>query len=133
MNAELVVATMLSDSSITNLVGNRKAVSQLPQNTTFPALVYQVISNMPDPTLDYASAPQLTRARIQFNPLATSIGEIKSIHSALRGVFDFKHNTVVGSVTVMSCRLEMMGVVEKDNDIGVWTQPADYLLAYYED
>lgn len=132
MNAEIVVATMLSASSITNLVGNRKALSQLPQNTTFPALVYQVINNTPDPMLDYANSPQLARSRVQFNPLAATIGELKSIHSALRTVFDFQHNIVVGGVTVMSCRLDFMGVVEKDNDAGIWTQPADYLLTYYE-
>jgi len=133
MNAELIVSQMLATPTITNLVGNRKALYQLPENTAFPALVYQIIDNVPDPNLDYVHpAGQLARARIQFNPLAATIAEVKNIHNALRVVFDFKHNTLVGSKRIMSCRLNFLGTMEKDNEAGVWTQPADYTLAYYE-
>lgn len=133
MNAEIIVAQMLNTAAITNIVGSRKALSQLPENTAFPALVYQIIDNIPDPNLDYAHPTgQLARARVQFNPLAATIAEVKNIHNALRSVFDFKHNTLVGTKLVMSCRLNFLGTIEKDNDAGIWTQPADYTLAYYE-
>jgi len=133
MNAEIIIGQMLNTATITNIVGNRRALYQLPENSAFPAIVYQVIDDVPDPNLDYARpSGQLARARVQFNPIAATIPEVKNIHSALRVVFDFKHNTLVGTKLIMSCRLNFLGIMEKDNDAGVWTQPADYTLAYYE-
>jgi hypothetical protein len=69
---------------------------------------------------------------VQINPLAATIAEVKSIHAALRAVMDFKHSQTVAGKLVMSCRLDLMGLLDKDNDAGVWTQPADYVLQWYE-
>lgn len=132
MNVELIIAAMLNDASITALVGSRKALSQLPQNTTYPAIVYQVVDGRPEPHLNYSSEPQMARARIQINPIAASIGQVKEIHSALRSVLDFKHNTIVAGKRVVSCRFSMLGSMDKDNEAGVWTQPVDYVLMWYE-
>lgn len=132
MNPELIVAALLNHASITALVGTRRALAQLPQNTAMPALVYQVINADPRPNLDYADGPQMAQARIQFNPLAVTIPEVKAIHSALRSVLDFKHNSTVAGKLVVSCRFSLLGPMDKDNEAGVWTQPADYLLTYYE-
>lgn len=132
MNPELIVASLLNHTSITALVGTRRALGQLPQNTAMPALVYQVVNADPRPNLDYSDGPQLAQARIQFNPLALTIPEVKAIHSALRSVLDFKHNSTVAGKLVVSCRFSLLGPMDKDNEAGVWTQPADYLLAYYE-
>jgi uracil phosphoribosyltransferase len=132
MSAEQIVSTWLSDASITALVGSRRALSQLPQNTAYPALVYQVVTNTPAPHLNYATERQESVARVQLNPLARDIATIKSIHSALRALLDFRHNIVIAGKTIISCRLGVAGVVEKDNDLGIWTQSADYVLRYYE-
>jgi hypothetical protein len=132
MSAELIIAELLNDASITNLVGNRKALVQLPKNTQYPALVYTVIDTTPEPTLSYQTADQMARARIQFNPLAKNIASVASILTALRNLLDFKHNDTVLGHKIVSCRLDVIGPVDRDNDIGVWTQPADYVLMYYE-
>ena len=132
MNPELIVAALINHASITALVGARRALGQLPQNSAMPALVYQVLNADPRPNLNYASGPQLAYSRIQFNPLALTIPEVKSIHSALRSVLDFKHNSTVAGKLVVSCRFDLLGPVDKDNEAGIWTQPADYILAYYE-
>lgn len=132
MNPELIIAQLLNAPSITALVGSRRALSQLPQGTTMPALVYQVITSTPRPVVAYQNGPQMAQARIQINPLATTIPALKSIHDALRGVLDFKHNQSVGGKTVVSCRFDSLGPMDKDNDAGVWTQPADYILMWYE-
>jgi hypothetical protein len=130
MNAEQIVAAMLSAAGVTALVGARRALRQLPTNTAMPALVYQVISS--DPTPELALRTRLARARVQINPLAATIAEVKSIHAAVRAVMDFKHSQTVAGKLVMSCRLDLMGLLDKDNDAGVWTQPADYVLQWYE-
>ena len=132
MNAELIMAALLNAPAITNLVGNRRALGQLPQNTAYPALVYQIIDNIPRPNVAYQSGAQRTVARIQINPLAGSIAEVKSIHAAIRSVIDFTHQKTIAGKLVVSCRLDMMQSMEKDIDSNIWTQPADYILSYYE-
>lgn len=132
MNPELLINALLSHASIQALVGDRKALAQLPQGTAMPAIVYQVIDAQPRPNVNYATEPNMAVARIQINPLAQSIPQLKSIHSALRSVLDFKHNSVVAGKRVVSCRFSMLGPMDKDNEAGVWTQPADYIIMWYE-
>lgn len=132
MNAELIIATLLSDASIVALVGNRRALYQLPQNTAYPAVVYNLIDGIPQPNVAYQNGPQRAQARIQINPLALTVGEIKSIHSAIRNVLDFKHQQTIAGKLVVSCRFDSMQPIEKDLDSNIWTQSADYILTYYE-
>jgi len=137
MSAELITASMLNVTGITNIVGNRRALGQLPQNTTMPALVYDVVSNVPKPNVAYQNGLQMAVARIQINPLALSIGQVKTIHEAVRLALDFKHQVIVAGKLVISCRFESAEGFEKDigetdSDLGIWTQSADYILTYYE-
>ena len=132
ISAELLIATMLNTPSIVALVGTRRALVQLPPNTPMPALVYTVIDSKPTPTVAYQFGEQRALARIQINPLATTIGELKAIHEAVRTVLDFKHQTIIVGQKVISCRLDLMGPVDKDSAAGVWTQPYDYLLNFVE-
>lgn len=131
MSAELIVASMLNVAGVTNLVGTKRALAQLPVNTKPPALVYQVVSQMPEPHLRITE-PQMARARIQINPLALTIAEVKSIHAAVRAAMDFKHQQTIASKVVISCRADMLGPVEKDDETGIWTQPQDFILLFYE-
>ena len=132
ISAELIIATMLNTPAVVALVGNRRALAQLPPNTPMPALVYTVIDSKPTPNVAYKLGEQRALARIQINPLATTIGEVKAIHEAVRTSLDFKHQTIVVDQKVISCRLDLMGPVDKDTDAGVWTQPYDYLLHFVE-
>ena len=132
ISAELIIATMLNTPSIVALVGTRRSLLQLPSNTPMPALVYNVIDSRPAPNVAYQFGDQRVRARIQINPLATTIGDVKVIHDAVRAVLDFQHQTIVIGQKVISCRLDLMGPVDKDTDAGVWTQPYDYLLHFVE-
>ena len=132
MNVEIIVGALLNAPAITALVGDRKALAQLPQGTAMPAIVYQVIDALPRPNVNYASEPTMAVARIQINPLAQDIAKVKAIHSALRSVLDFKYNTIVAGKRVVSCRFSMLGPMDKDNEAGVWTQPADYIIIWYE-
>ena len=132
MNPELIVAAMLNVAGVTNLVGNRRAMGQLPQNTTFPALVYTIVDATPMPHLNYSVERQMARARIQINPIAKTIPEVKSILDAIRAAMDFKLQQVYATKTVISSRMELLGPIEKDDDLGVWTQSVDYMLMWYE-
>ena len=132
MNPELIVAAMLSTQGISALVGTRRAMTQLPQNTAFPALVYTVIDDIPLPNLRFNVVPQRAQARVQINPLAKTIAEVKAIHEPVRLAMDFKLQQTFAGKTVISSRLDIFGTPEKDLDTGIWTQSADYLMSYYE-
>ncbi len=132
MNPELIIAAMLNTQGISALVGTRRAMTQLPQNTAFPALVYTVIDDIPLPNLRFSEVPQRAQARVQINPLAKTIAEVKAIHEQVRLAMDFKLQQTFAGKTVISSRLDIFGTPEKDLDTGIWTQSADYLMSYYE-
>jgi hypothetical protein len=132
MNPELIIAAMLNTQGISALVGTRRAMTQLPQNTAFPALVYTVIDDIPLPNLRFNVVPQRAQARVQINPLAKTIAEVKAIHEQVRLAMDFKLQQTFAGKTVISSRLDIFGTPEKDLDTGIWTQSADYLMSYYE-
>jgi len=132
MNPEIIMASLLNKTAITALVGARRALGQLPQNSSMPALVYNVVTSMPEPNIAYNVGAQRAFARIQINPLALTIPDVKSIHAAVRSSIDFTHQQTVAGKLVISCRLATSGEMTRDNDSGIWTQPVDYILRYYE-
>lgn len=132
MNPEIIVAAMLNNAGVIALVGDRRAMGQLPQNSAFPAIVFTIVDATAMPRLDFLAERQMARARIQINPIAQSIGEVKAILEAIRSAMDFKLQQVFAGKTVISSRVELLGPIDKDNDIGVFTQSVDYILMYYE-
>lgn len=132
MNAEIIIANLLNVTGITNLVGNRRALGQLPQNTAMPALVYNIIDGVAEPNVAYQVGAQRAFARIQINPLALTITELKSINQAVRTALDFKHQETVAGKLIISCRFDTIREISRDIDSGIWTQSTDYILRYYE-
>lgn len=132
MNAEIIIANLLNVTGVTNLVGNRRALGQLPQNTAMPALVYNIIDGVPEPNVAFQIGAQRAFARIQINPLALTIPELKLINDAIRTALDFKHQQTVAGKLIISCRFDTIREISRDLDSGVWTQPVDYILRYNE-
>lgn len=133
MSAEAITAALLADASITALVADRVALAQLPTNTAYPAIVYQIITITPRPALAAQKSAQLEHARIQINPIAATLGELMQIHAAVRAIFDYRHQATIAGKTVVSLRHAGGGAgYDIDNDIGLWTQPADYMLSWYK-
>jgi hypothetical protein len=132
MNAEIIIASLLNQTAITAIVGNRRALGQLPQNTAMPALVYNIIDGIAEPNVAYNVGAQRAFARIQINPLALTIPDVKSIHAAVRSAIDFTHQQTVAGKLVISCRFDNINEMTRDIDSGIWTQSVDYILRYYE-
>jgi hypothetical protein len=74
----------------------------------------------------------MARARVQINVLANTIAEVKAIHAAIRSVMDFKHQQTVANKLVVSSRIDIMGPMDRDEETGVFNQPIDYFVLYYE-
>ena len=131
MSAESIVAAWLTDSTISALVGTRTALHELPQGTTYPNLVYSVISSVPDPLINY-SGPQRAWSRVQINPQSLTLPELFAIHDAIRTLMDFKQAVTIGGKLVISSRVDTIGVVSKDVMTLAWTRPVDYKIYHIE-
>ena len=132
MTPELIVAGLLNDSGVTALVGTRIAATQLPQDSLFPAIVYETIDIIPDPNLNYNDGRDLLQARMQVTAIASTIPVLKSIHAAIRNAMDHKYQVTVATKSVRSSRMVLVGPLERDNDAGLWVQSADYVIHYYD-
>ena len=130
MQVELLVSKLLHVPAIQGIVGDRIALARLPHNAQYPALVYNVVNDVPHPMINYKGAT-LHKSRIQINPLSHSIGEIKSIIDAVNNSINFVQNTEVDEALVVWCRLDLIGPMDKDDETNVWTQSVDYLIDYY--
>ena len=127
-----IVQEWLQHASIQALVAGRWAEERLPPGVGYPAIVYQAFSGQAEPNLDHADGSKLAMVRLQFNPLAVTKGEVVAIHAALRALLDFTHGAVVGGKHVVSCRFDLLGPPDRDEDLGLYTQSVDYVLRYYE-
>jgi len=130
LQAETLVSSLLNVPPVIDLVGDKRALARLPHNAHMPALVYNVLNDIPDPMVNYRTST-LHKARVQLNPLAKSIGEVKQIQQAIETAMNFKQNVPVGQALLIWCRLDLTGQMDKDDETGVWTQPVDYILQYY--
>jgi len=130
LQVELVVSELLNADAVTALVGDKRALARLPHETKLPAIVYNVVSDVPNVMVDY-SKPTLHKARVQLNPVALTIAEVKQIQDAIHEVMNFKQNVFVGEAFLVWCRLDLISEMDKSDETNVWTQSVDYLIDYY--
>lgn len=96
------VSMLQSQPAITALIGSgvntRLFPNRLPQNPTFPAIVYQVISAPRDYTQDGRDG--VVRFRVQCNLYGATYTESKAIRDALEATLSGLHNQSFGSPQV---------------------------------
>jgi branched-subunit amino acid transport protein len=131
MSAELITAALLNVSGVTSLVGTRRAVSQLPQGTTMPALVYEAIDTMPVMMVNASFGAQLLMSRVQVTALADNAAGVDSVLSAVMSAMNLKSGTVAGK-SVVSVVRDMRTGIQKDNDAGIWYASQDFIFHWYE-
>lgn len=131
MSAELITAALLNVSGVTSLVGTRRAVSQLPQGTAMPALVYESISTMPILKVNASFGAQLLSSRVQITALALDAAGVASVLSAVMSAMNLKSGTYASKTVVSSIRDIATGLA-KDNDAGVWFGSQDFIIHWYE-
>ena len=130
MTPELIIKNLITVAGVTALVGDRIACELLPQNSSYPALVYSVISDVPQYTLNVKGDAQYSRARIQINPIAKTIAEVKAVHAAILAAINWTINQDTIENRILSCWRDSTGALSRDDDLGLWTQPADFMLLY---
>ena len=122
-----------SDSTITNIVGNRVFPHHLPQsNLTLPVLTYQLISNTHDYTLENAYG--VARARVQVDCWGDTLATVESLAEAVRQTIQGAHG-MMGSTYVHFIQLDdeqdMHELIE-DSDKWLYRRTQDYLIKYCE-
>ncbi len=131
MSAELITSALLNVSGVISLVGTRRAVSQLPQGSAMPALVYESISTMPVMTVNASNGAQLLLSRVQVTALALDAAGVDSLLSAVMSAMNLKSGAVTGK-NVASVIRDMRTGLSKDNDAGVWFCSQDFMIHWYE-
>ena len=130
MQVELLISKMLHVPVVQDIVSDRIALARLPHNSAYPAIVYNVVNDVPHPMVNYQGAT-LHKSRIQINPLSHNIGEIKKILEAVNQSLNFVQNVFVGESLVVWSRCDLVGPMDKEDESGIWTQSVDYNIDYY--
>ena len=132
MRAEKVVYTLLTGSSqVTALVGLKIYPGLIPQNTTMPALTYELVSGVDIAPINAQAGGVIMRSRVQISALARTYAEVKTIHEAIRGALLFKSG-LISDVQVLAITRELIGSDERDDESGLYMQAVDYLLTHDE-
>jgi len=131
MSIELITAALLNVPGVTAIVGDRRALSQLPQGTAMPAVVYEGISTTPQITMNAASGPQLLISRVQITALGLNPGDVAAIHAAVMSALNLKSGTFAGK-QVASVIRDLKTQVSKDSEAGVWYGSQDFMVHWYE-
>jgi hypothetical protein len=105
---------ILTKTGVSSLISTRMYPDYLPQTPTLPAVVYHVISNVPEHHLGGAAA--LTTLRIQANLYATSRSGANTLAEAMRNAAN-GYTGAMGAEYAQTCRLD---VTRYDTD-----EPAD--------
>ena len=131
MRSELVISSLLNVAGITSIVGTRCARVRLPQNTDWPALVYEQIDGVPVLPMDATAGGNITRARVQITALARSFDVMDSLLEAVRVACSFKSG-VINTVTVIAVLPDATQPVLRDDDAAVFYQSTDFQVTYVE-
>lgn len=131
MSIELITAALLNVAGVTSIVGDRRALSQLPQNTAMPAIVYDSVSTVPVITMNAASGPQMLISRVQVTALAMTPGGVESILTVVMAALNLKSGTYAGRLVACVVR-DTKNQIMRDNEASVWYGSQDFMVHWYE-
>ena len=124
-----VVARLNAVSAVTSLVGARIYANTLPDSTAHPAVIYQVISDVPFDSI-LGEDPGKNLARIQFTIIADSTASRIAVNDAIKTALK-RYKGASGDVTILDARLDNVVDLPYDLETGETARVADYMI-YYE-
>lgn len=131
MSVEVVMRALLNVSGITSIVGANLAMIKLPQGAGYPALVWEPVSEVPEPPIDAEALGQMTRSRVQVTALARTAAAVVSLHAAVRSALEFSSGSIAG-VQVVAVTREFAGPYDNDETAKVFSRPVDYMVLHYD-
>ena len=124
-----VVARLNAVSAVTSLVGTRIYANTLPDSTAHPAIIYQVISDVPFDSI-LGEDPGKNLARIQFTIIADSTASRIAVNDAIKTALK-RFKGASGDVTILDSRLDNVVDLPYDIETGETARVADYMI-YFE-
>jgi ribonuclease PH len=132
MSANKIVYNILSNNAaLTALISTRLNPVRIPQESAFPAVSYNLISQVPNPTKSGHSRTEF--ARVQVNAYGTSLSSAQAVASAIRTAFEAV--TLPGTFNGIKCQtLEYDGENQTADDTaafaGLYQISQDYLINF---
>jgi hypothetical protein len=132
MRAEKVINSLLgADSGVGAVVGSRIYPSRLPQNTTMPAMAYEVISGTELTPIDAQAGYQVMRTRMRITAMGKNYIDVKNAIEAVRVACLYKSGTIAG-VKVISITRDNVGPDLRDDELSIYLQSIDFIVMHYE-
>jgi len=124
-----VVARLNAVAAVTSLVSNRIYANTLPDGTEHPAIVYQLISDVPFDSI-LGSDPGKSTARLQFTLIGDSTAVRIQLSEAIKTALQ-RFQGVSDDVTILDSRIDNILDQAYDLETNQVARIADFLF-YYE-
>lgn len=131
MKAINAIYNILSNNSaLTAVVSTRINPLRIPQGSSFPAISYQLISVIPNPSKSGASKSDF--ARVQINSFGTTYQSAVQVADLVRLAMEKTLPATFNSVVVQSCEFDSEVHMTDDNAdyAGVYHIAQDYIINY---
>lgn len=132
MSANKIVYNILSNNAaLTALISTRLNPVRIPQESAFPAVSYQLVSEVPNPTKSGHSRTEF--ARVQVNAYGVTLASAESVASAIRTAFEVV--TLPATFNTIKCQtIEFDGELQTADDTaafaGLYQISQDYIINF---
>ena len=132
MSANKIVYNILSNNAaLTALISTRLNPVRIPQESSFPAVSYQLVSEVPNPTKSGHSRTEF--ARVQVNAYGLTLASADSVASAIRTAFELV--TLPATFNTIKCQtIEFDGELQTADDTaafaGLYQISQDYIINF---
>jgi hypothetical protein len=132
MSANKIVYSILSNNAaLTALISTRLNPVRIPQESAFPAVSYQLVSEIPNPTKSGHSRTEF--ARVQVNAYGITLASAESVASAIRNAFEVV--TLPATFNTIKCQtIEFDGELQTADDTaafaGLYQISQDYIINF---
>ena len=132
MSANKIVYNILSNNAaLTALISTRLNPIRIPQESAFPAVSYQLVSEIPNPTKSGHSRTEF--ARVQVNAYGITLASTESVASAIRTAFEAV--TLPATFNTIKCQtIEFDGELQTADDTaafaGLYQISQDYIINF---
>jgi hypothetical protein len=124
MTVDTIIFGILSgNSAVTGVVGTKIYPSQAPQLTSFPFVVFETISTMPNNTKSGAS--EMDKYRIQVTTLSKDNNQANDIADKVRAALDYYKS---GDVQLISFQAQNSAFDNISGQDGIYLKYQDYFL-----
>ena len=122
-----IITRLNAVTDITNLVSNRIYADILPDGSTKPAIVYQLISTVPFSSLNADTGK--FQSRVQFTLLSDTKSQTIQLSDAIKTALQ-RYKGAVSDVTILDTKLENIFDQSYDLATNQTARVADFLFIY---